>query len=222
MADAILAAHPAEIYAALEQVFAGESWLSYEPETLLLALKREVSDQALDKLLAVQAVCANPKAVAENSDAFEKAVNAFCNNICVMDVIQPPEVEELSYAVSQVFKLYELAHKGGAALKFSGEVPGYVAAVAHFRGWQLLPRNLAFAQEMLDHLTGMQEGSKLYQEHLQIRESLTELVNNTSRKDARELLESDEVKELENNDLAAIQVKRQLGALLYDPTIVEE
>ena len=222
MPDAILCAHPIEIYEALDGVFAGEKWLSYEPETLLLALKQEVSDQALDKLLAVQAVAANPKGVAGNSSGFEKVVHAFCNNICVMDVLQPPEVEEMSYAVSQMHKLVQLAHKGAPALEFSGDVPGYVAATARFRGWQILPRNLAFAQEMLDHLTGMQEGSKLYQEHLHIRESVTNLVNNTTRKDARTILESPEVQELEKDDLAALQVKRILGALLYDPTLAEQ
>ena len=221
MPDAILAAHPIEVYEALDKVFQGEKWLAYEPETLLLALKQDVSDRALDKLLAVQAVAANPKACAENAEAFEKAVQAFCNNICVMDVVQPPEIEEVSYAVSQMQKLVALAHEG-QALTFSGNVPGYVAALGRYHGWELLPKNLAFAQELLDHLTGMQEGSKLYQEHLAIRETLADLVGGTTRKDARELLESDEVKELEKDDFAALHVKRILGALLFDPTIVEE
>lgn len=59
--DPILAAHPAEILEALDGVFSGQKWLAWDPETVLLSLKEEISDASVDKLLAVQAVASNPK-----------------------------------------------------------------------------------------------------------------------------------------------------------------
>lgn len=152
--DAILAAHPVEILEACDGVFAGQKWLAYDPETILLSLKDDISDASVDKLLAVQAVASNPMAVLCNADAFEKTVNAFNNNICVMDVAQPPEVEEMSYAASQIDKIIKAVHGAKSDIRYSGDVPNYVAATARFRGWTILPKNLSFAQEMLDVLCG--------------------------------------------------------------------
>lgn len=217
MSDVILGTHPIQIYAALDQVFAGEKWLEYEPETLLLALASEVSDAAIDKLLAVQAVCANTNAVCQSAAAFEKAVNAFNNNVCVMDVLQPPEVEEMSYAVSQIEKLARVVHNKKPV--FTGEVPGYVASTAHFRGWFVLPKNLSFAQETLDSLSGLSPETKLYKEHANIVDVVTRFVDGADRKDARELLSNPELLALSKDDASAMLVRRHIGALLYDPTL---
>lgn len=218
--DVFLAAHPEEIYRALDTVFAGEAWLSWEPDTILLELKDDISDAAVDKLLAVQAVAANSNAVTRSAAAFEKTVNAFCNNICVMDVIQPPYVEEMSYAVSQIEKIIHLVHGNDVKIEYVDEVPGYVASTAHFRGWFMLPKNLAFGQEMLNGLTGLVPGTKLYKEHEHIVQVVSELVANTTRKDARELLEDRSITDLETDDTASLLVRHILGALLFDPTVV--
>lgn len=217
--DAILAAHPVEIWLACEQAFHGEKWLSWDPETILLSLGSDISDEAVDKLLAVQAVASNAKATLTNADAFEKTVNAFCNNICVMDVSQPPEVEEMSYAVSQIGKLILAVHGPKAKIAFDGEVPGYVAATAKFRGWSILPKNLAFAQEMLDCLTCAVKDSKLYREHQAIIEAIEAFVAKTTRKDARDILKDVAIQELERDEPAQLIVRRMIGALLYDPTL---
>ena len=209
--SALLATHPIEIYQACDQVFKDQPWLSWEPETILLQLKDEVSDLEMDKLLAVQAVAANGNAVTKSAAAFEKTVNAFCNNICVMDVIQPPEVEEMSYAVSQIEKIIRAVH-GNVKIEYIDEVPGYVASVAKFRGWFALPRNLRFGQEILDSLTQAHN-------HKELVDQVTDFIKNTSRKDAREILEDPEIAKLETDDMASLLVKQIIGALLFDPTI---
>lgn len=217
--DAILAAHPVEIWQACEQAFAGQKWLAWDPETILLSLGNDISDQAVDKLLAVQAVASNGNAVLSNADAFEKAVNAFCNNICVMDVSQPPEVEEMSYAVSQIEKLLHAVHGPRAKIAFDGEVPGYVAATAKFRGWQYLPKNLSFAQGLLDYLTGAEKESRLYHDYKGIIDATAAFISSTTRKDAREILKDAAIQELERDEPAQFIVRRMIGALLYDPTL---
>lgn len=212
--DAILRAHPIEIWQALEEVFKDEPWLSYEPETLLLELKDDVSDEAVDKLLAVQAFCANPNAACNSAAAFEKIVQAFCNNLCIMDVVQPPEVEEMSYAVSQMEKLLNASqHK---KISFGGEVPGYVAAAAKFRDWIVLPHNLSFAQDMLDSLTGLSKDTKLFMEHKAILDAVADFVAKATRKDAREILKQAEI---DRDETETMIVRKFVGALLYDPTL---
>lgn len=221
MADAILRAHPLEIYKACDELFGESPWLSWEPETLLMELKSEVSDRAVDKLLAVQAVCGNTKVALTNSDAYENVINAFCNNVCVMDVIQPPEVEEMSYGHSQITLLAKEVHGADCRIEPSGEVPGYVAATAKFRGWILLPENLSFAQEMLDSLTCLTKNSPLYRENREIVDTVRAFIKRTSRADARAILNDPQISALAKNDTASLALKRVIGALLYDPTIIE-
>lgn len=217
--DALLAAHPIEIYQACDSLFTDQEWLSWEPETILLELKHEVSDASIDKLLAVQAVAANADAVLKSAAAFEKVVNAFSNNICVMDVVQPPEVEEMSYSVSQIEKIIHEVHGSGCTVTYSGEVPPYVASVAQFRGWAFLPKNLSFAQERLEYLSGMQADTKIRKENQNILDVISSVVQDTTRGDARTILEDESITALEKDDTASLLVKRLLGALLYDPTL---
>ena len=51
--DILLGSHPIEIYLACDKLFAGEPWLEWEPETLLLQLRDDVDDLAEDKLRGV-------------------------------------------------------------------------------------------------------------------------------------------------------------------------
>lgn len=216
--DPVLAAHPFDIYLACDHVFEEDAWLSWDQETLLLELRADVSDAAVDKLLAVQAVAANSGAVLGSALAFEKVVNAFSNNICVMDVLQPPEVEEMCYAVTQIEKIFHAVH-GAQDCVFTSEVPGYVASVARFRDWTVLPKNLAFAQEALDKLTGLQKDSRLRKEHADILSVITEFAENTGKADAESFLADESIKMLETDTEATLLVRRLIGALLYDPTI---
>lgn len=216
--DPLRAAHPVEIYAAVDAVFPGEPWLAWEPETLLLALAEDVSEAAQDKLLAVQAVAANPDPALRFGVALEKTINAFCNNICVMDARQPPYVEELAYGVRQIRALIRAAH-GKTAFSFAGETPGYVAAAARFRDWIVLPEPLSFAQPELDRLTGLEHGSALRREHARIVDSVSRLCRELTVDDAASLLRHPEVESLAANDTASLLVKRVIGAMLYDPTL---
>lgn len=216
--DPVLAAHPFDIYLACDHVFEEDAWLSWDQETLLLELRADVSEAAIDKLLAVQAVAANSNAVLESALAFEKVVNAFSNNICVMDVLQPPEVEEMCYAVAQIEKIFHAVH-GEQDCVFINEVPGYVASVARFRDWTVLPKNLSFAQEALDELTGLRKDSKLRREHADILSVITEFAGNTDKADAESFLSDESIKVLEKDSEATLIVRRLVGALLYDPTL---
>ena len=166
----------------------------------------------------MQAVAANSGAVFESAAAFEKTVNAFANNICVMDVIQPPEVEEMCYAVDQIMKIFHAVH-GDMACGFTGEVPGYVASVARFRDWTILPKNLAFAQDMLDELTGLRKDSRLRKEHGHILDIISDFAKNTNKADAESFLADDSIRMLETDTEATLLVRRMIGALLYDPTL---
>ena len=213
--DPLLAAHPVDIYTALDTLFGDADWLAWEPETILLELKQEVSEEAKDKLLAVLAMAAHAEEASTHGVAFEKTVQAFCNNVCVMDVYQPPYVEEMCYAVQQMQAINSKVHPD-KPWKFSGEVPGYVAAVAKYRGWFMLPEALAFAQEALDNLAGT--GKR--QEYKELYDSVHQLFHELKKPDAEALLHDKNLSELSRDDDTAAVLLRQLtGALLYDPTL---
>lgn len=211
MSNLLLSSHPVEIYQALDTLFADDAWISWEPETLLLELKEEVPEAAVDKLLAVQALAANSELALTHSQAFENVVNAFCNNICVTDTHQPPYVEEMAYAVSQIEKIVKLVHGENTPCKFTGDVPNYVAATARFRDWFALPRILSFAQEMLNSLTGAGK-ERLVLDVLAFYGEMT-------RQAARNILADGELSSLTDDTPGAVHIRRILGALLFDPTL---
>lgn len=215
MNNLLLASHPVEIFAALEVCFSGDIWLTWEPETLLLELREDVPENAVDKLLAVQAVASCGDVALRSSAAFEKVVNAFCNNICVMDTHQSPCMEEICYATAQIKKLLRMVY--GRDPKFCGEVPGYVAAVAKYHGWFVLPGTLTFAQQMLDSLTNLTGNNKLMREHSPMVHSVKSLYQNVHPDDARKLLDDAAFPTLDNGPAATI-IRNIVGALLFDPT----
>ena len=218
--DLLLHSHPVEIYRACDSMFEGEAWLNWEPETLLMALEGEVSPQAEDKLLAVQSAASNSSFPLVDSTAFEKLVLAWCNCICVMDARQPPYVEEMCYAGRELCRFIRTVHGADADVAFSGDVPGYVAAVGRFRDWIVLPPELSFAQENLSSLTGLVPQSPLYAEHRQVVDMVSELYASLDKVTAEELLHDPEIKSLErDNGAGADMIKRIVGALLYDPTL---
>ena len=175
---------PVELYRRITQTFETvwkdsndeSSWVEYDPDALLLSLLPEDADQeAKDKICAVQALCYDPERACAFAHAFENMINAFNGNALVMDQMQPPYLEELFYGVQQI-KQIVMAHTGKEP-NWSGEVPGYVAALAKHHGVAVLPKPLAFAQEMLDSLTGKHIGSKKREEYSKLLEALNSLAS---------------------------------------------
>lgn len=214
--DAFLAASPYEIYKACDIVFEGEQWLAWEPETLLKELRENASEQAEDKLMAVQAFAANSQAAFKNAVAFENVVNAFCNNICVMDTIQPPYVEEMVYATKHMELIFKAVHGDDKEMVFSGTVPGYIAATAHYRGWVVLPSPLDAAQAQLDFLTGLSPKSVRYQENKAVLEAVAKLHGKLTNDTAEKLLADPDMAKLMETDHF---VQNAIGAVLFDPTL---
>ena len=177
--ESILGAHPEHLVKALDKLFEGDAWVSWEPEVILRELKEELSEQAQDKVLAVQAVACNGALACSKAPAFENVVHAFCNNMPVVDTLQPPYVEEIMYAVPQIEAIIKYIH-GDVEVSFTSEVPNYVAAAAYYRGWVVLPERLSFAQELLDSLTGCGEGTRRYDEFNSTLNAIKHLVKAVS------------------------------------------
>lgn len=212
----ILAMHPINLLKALDTYFEGSDWYSWEPEVVLTELKDEVSDQAADKVLAVKSLAANTEMAFYNHSAFENIVHAFCNNMLVVDTNQPMYVEEIMYAVPQIIQIARYVHGDLVDVEFRGEVPGYIAATAKYRGWVVLPKRLQFAQEILDSLTGIEEGSKRYTEFkttIALVKNLVEAMDATDVTQYTEMLGF-----LEEDTEKSLIAKRILGSYLYDPT----
>ena len=211
----ILNNSPIQILHKLDSLFAGSEWLSWEPETLLLKNLDVTDPIAKDKLLAVQAVASNSQAATSSGDAFEKVVMAFNNNHCIVDQYQPPEIEEVFYAVQQITKIITEIHDAEAI--FTGEIPNYVAAVARFHRWIFLPNPLQFAQETLNSLNGLhKDGGKasVYSGLLSIAKQVSDSMAHTDslRGDVSEL--GNWVGNSPQHDVA----RRMIGCYLYSPT----
>lgn len=215
--NSLLASHPVDIYKACDKLFEGEPWLEFEPETIVMRLRNDVSELETDKLLAVQSLASNPTPCLNMALAFEKTVMAFCNNVCVMDTWQPPYVEELCYAVPQILGVLRLSH-GNQKYRFDGEVPGYVASVAKHRGWIALPRRLNFASKMLLSLNGLTEKSERYKENADLVNAVRDVCKKLDKPTAEAVLNSEQYRALD--DAEQIQFAKVAGAILFDPTVL--
>jgi len=154
----ILESTPFEIYRYLDSSFSDEAWLTWEPETLVRMLDKSMKDDlSKDKVLAIQALAGNALLSTTDNRAFEKIVHAFCHNHCVMDVTQPPQIEEIYWSLPYIIDIILASQEDLAAkdIVFTGEIPGYVAGVGKYHGWIVLPKSLDFAREMLDNLNGI-------------------------------------------------------------------
>lgn len=153
----VLKMAPAVIYTRLDREFDGQTWLGWAVETLVAQLPEHLDQAALDKVLAVFAVARDVQAVCQNALGLEKVTHAFNNQPCLMDALQPPHIEELMYAVGQIRRIAEHTQEKEESKKvvFHAQTPGYVASVGRYHQWTVLPRPLAFAQQMLDFLNGM-------------------------------------------------------------------
>lgn len=213
----ILGTHPINLLKALDKVFEGEDWYAWEPEVVLSQLKEEVGDSAADKVLAVKSVAANTSLVFKNANAFENVVQAFCNNILVVDTFQPGYIEEIMYAVPQIIDIAKYVHGESIVPEFHGEIHRYVAASAKYRGWAVLPKRLAFAQDALDELTGLREDSKKYKEYetaIRLVKQLVENLHNTNLTKYKEVVEF-----IQQDTEDAVIARKIIGSYLYDPTL---
>ena len=154
--QSILTKSPFELFKDMDRDLGGD-WVSWEVETILSHAPDHIDQMAVDKILAVHLTARNIELTATVADVIEKITNAFCNQPCLMDAIQPPHIEELMYAVDQIERIGTDVHgeKDMEEFKFGGQVPGYVAAAAKYHDWTVLPKPLSFAQSILDFLTGM-------------------------------------------------------------------
>jgi hypothetical protein len=149
----VLQAHPVILYQLLDNFFKDSgTWLEWDVESLLMQLKLVDDPVAQDKVAAVKSCVFNFNMPTTKALAFEKTTVAFCNNACVPDSYQPPFMPEVFYTVNQLQQLAKETQD--TLLEFTGEVPGYIAAVAKLRKTYLLPKPLEFAQDMVTFLTG--------------------------------------------------------------------
>ena len=209
----ITSKHPIDLYLEISAKY--PEWLDWEPETVTITLELTNKDSEIDKVLAVQTVAKNPNAVTRNSFIFEKVANSFCNGFPIMDTHTKPYIEELVYTTKQIKKIVAASQdEKFEDIEFTGDVPNYVAAVAVSRGWIVLPKSLEWAQESLNYLTGISEGSAKYKEYYSVVTSLTRAVKDLPD-DFETLISSEQLEGLETSILA-----KYVGAYLYDPTTI--
>lgn len=187
-------------------------WLQWEPEVLLgyfPKVQGTGSQAALDKIMAVQAAAAHMQFACSYSYPFCGIVSCFCN-FNVPRSIKPSHVEEIFYTVGQLQKIADLIHDDD--LEFVGEVPGYIAACAHYASWRVLPKPLDFAQGLLSHLSSYVPTK----EELLLVGSM-DLVKDMTKDEVTEVLYS-------MTKDAAPETSRLitdlLGCYVYDPTLV--
>lgn len=213
----ITSSTPIEVYNHLDNLFKEGEWLSWEPETVLTSLKECINGEDIckDKILAVQGVAANATLVLTNNRAFEKVVHAFCNNPCIMDIAQPPQIEEIHWAIPHIQDIIVASQEDikRESISFTGEIPGYVAGVAKYHGWLVLPKRLNFAKEMLDNLNGIkgwntkeQDIALIISQAQSLADQLDDIELDTAGLDA-----------LEEDTPRNIMIRRLVGCCLFKP-----
>lgn len=216
---------PLEVYHLLDKEFSelegGSTWLEWEPDTLLIQLPQLADPIAKDKVLAVHTVCYNFPAITQDWFAFEKVINAFCNNPCVADVVQVPSIEEVFYTITQLQLLNKIISNCAYTkdITFSNQVYGFIASVAFVEEWLVLPSIFRVTtQESLNSLNGIYTGNKKYQHLLPL---LSKVQTVCAQLDTLKLEKDDLLKELTR--LEAIDtyefthIKRIIGCFMYTP-----
>ena len=216
-AQEIFITPPASILKKMDVLLEG-NWHQWEPEVLLGTIGDNLPPQAADKVLAVQAVASNTELAFKSAAAFENIVHAFCNNGIEPEALQPVFIEEIMYAAPQILEIAKYLHGDAVPTDFSPEISQYVASVAKYRDWDVLPDRLSFAQEALDRLTGMHEGSE---KHTEFKHALDVVAKMYSAIHASGVSDYESVLPMLEEDSQHTQImKKALGAYLYDPTIV--
>ena len=198
--------HPVDLLALIHQKLAGDDWEYWDPAALIITLGIQGRTDT-DKVAAVQSLLKNPRLSLSDYTAFEKIAHAFCNNPVLPEVDQPLSLEEVLYVVRQIRGIFK---KEGGLADFAGEVPSYIAVVATEEGWDALPEELSFSQEMFAHLA-----SVISRKFETEAKSALGTISGMSRENMMSLLDH-----LENDfSPQAFQLRRYLGLYLFDPTL---
>jgi hypothetical protein len=203
---------PSDLLKAINGIIPTDAdWLQWEPEVLLgyfSKVKGTGSQAALDKIMAVQAAAAHMQFACSYSYPFSAIISCFCN-FNVPRSIKPSHVEEIFYTVGQLQKIADLIHDDD--LEFVGEVPGYIAACAHYASWRVLPKSLDFAQGLLSHLCSYVPTK----EELLLVGSM-DLVKDMTHNEVVDVVDS-MTKDTPGNSRLITDL---LGCYVYDPTLV--
>lgn len=198
--------HPIDLYRKMDEVLSkdGKDWLGWEPETVLQHLKvPRTAQEAVDKVLAVQAIAAHVELACESHEAFEALCNSFCNYSFIVGESQPAGIEECFYTVKQIKAIADAVHKiKDGDVIFYGEIPGYIAAVAKLHSHRVLPVPLWFAQDILDFI------------YPNTDIDLASYKNVAEEIDKADLSTLDELEDTDNNFINWL-----IGCYRYDPTI---
>jgi hypothetical protein len=178
-----------------------DKWVGWDNDTVILSLPWKLTPEETDKVLAVKAFLTNPLLPGSSGIVFEKCVLAFANEVVIADQPQSPEIEEVYYGVTQMRKIYP-------AIEFTGEVPGYVAAVAKYRDVHVLPKTLNFASSMLQYMYGRKDFDFTSSEEL-----FTKIEQTVTTAGLTE-----DVVKLFDHPVIGSSVKTVTGCILYDPT----
>lgn len=134
----------------------GAEWITYEPETLWVEVRRVTKvnpgETLKNKIQAVKTLLAS-NVFWKDYLAFEKVVMAFNNHLPSFDYHQNPSPAMIALAVSEAAKIKEEV--------YSDDVLRYIAAAAFQEGIIALPEPLNIAQESLDQMTSPLVGRQM-------------------------------------------------------------
>lgn len=215
----ILESHPRDIYTWLDRRFGAAAWLSWDVQALLEQVPGFTDSRAEDKVAAVFSVASNGSFACSDAMGFEKAVLAFANTPCVPEAVQSTSVEEILYGCAEIEAICRAVHGLDAPVAFTGEVPGYVAAVAVQDSWLVLPEELSFAEEMFTHLRSLRMNPVAVREQDRLRTAVRTAAEAFRGMDREIFRESGALDSLQKDTPVNIQVRRILGCYAFDPTL---
>ena len=128
-------------YSLITKAFGGESWLSYEPETLSLQLDHALDELALDKIEIVRAILARPD-VLENASFVLHSTDVVNNSVAEFETVPMPTSLELAW---YIVSLQDLAKASNRSYKASKALEAVV-------GFTLVEEGYS---ELLDPFTGL-------------------------------------------------------------------
>lgn len=91
-------------YTLLDRAFAGEIWLSYEPETISLQVGRQLDDLSRDKVEIIRALLARPD-VQDNASFILHSTEVVNNNVAEFETVPMPTSLELAWYLTSVQEL---------------------------------------------------------------------------------------------------------------------
>lgn len=164
-------ANPIRIKMLLDEAW-GDDWLDWEPETIAQTAEQDgfsISKISFDKIFSLRLLektdlCENDPRV------FEKVCVAFASRPVDWGIIQDCSLPEICGAVALIKNYVK------RDVKFSSEVKTYIAGVALFHGYILLPPLVRFA----DGEFSIELAIKLGDDVIEIQNNLREVLRNPS------------------------------------------